>query len=169
MKNILLCLLIMTRPILNAHILDSDTDTDPVEFMFVIQPLSKPQQNCLNIRHLMDAVPTYSPVSTGITSLFRNLVTPKPKQEMKSFRALALRIIEQFNFDEQDPAEAEELAQMKEVVPSLRRLKTEFHEMYFKDRKMDDKEEIKNSENLEGKIDKVIKKMKENAQEQAKL
>lgn len=151
----------MIGSIFGVYIGDKDVDHDFLKGKFLIQELSGRQENCLTIRYIMDMLPSYAPASYNVLYLFtfrppmfvKNFIKP-PKQEMKSFRTVGLRLLEQINYAEKDQRDADNI---RSYISSLRYMKGEFFRKYFKDRKMDLNEEMSKTKRLHDKIGDVAK------------
>ena len=155
MKIILLSsILIIIYPTIEILLDGRESTLNPLEDEFVINKLSYQQKNCLMIRNIFAGLPTYAPVDSGFFSSFKKPVSG----QNKSFREIALRIIEQYDFD---PADEDDRAGIQSHIQELRATKKEYFDRFQNGTALNLEKEIYETEKYSAKLSNLTAYLKE--------
>ena len=99
MKNVYMSLLLfLYTHSENLHFDGSQSDFDPNDNRFVVQPFTKPQINCMILKSNLTAYPIFKETNFGLKSFFKR----KPLRTFKSFRSIAFDIIKSAVFSSEE-------------------------------------------------------------------
>ena len=130
MKFVLITLLFGRLLAEEALAFDGQPKTDPL-FSDESQPgpITRLQNNCLAIRFVLAALPTYAPAKESILNYFRK----PPERNFKSFRKIMITILESIYYSKEDveQGEREGIKRIKTLVDELAAAKEDYATNYL--------------------------------------